>query len=295
MTSLSSFDVIVVGAGAAGCVVARRSAASGRRTLLVEAGSAVGTAATRGLEALAALDEAGWLWPDVAAEVMGGSEVSYRQGRGLGGGSAVNSLVISPGDRRDYDRWNEAAHGRGWDWESMAPWIDRVDAVLQPEPASLGPFAKALRSAAIDAGHAEGGGSAHIDAAGYLTAQLAVRAHGRYSAADAYDLTASERSDEALVVQARSVVDHVVIEGDQAVGVAFGDGSTVAADRVVLSAGALRSPSLLWRSGVRHSALGLTAQDHPSFVFTVALRPQARIPVDVAHPPVTAMMRWSSR
>ncbi|MGI9614769.1 MAG: GMC family oxidoreductase N-terminal domain-containing protein, partial [Acidimicrobiales bacterium] len=210
MKPLSSFDVIVVGAGAAGCVVARRSAASGRRTLLVEAGSAVGTEAITGLEALAALEEPGWLWPDVAAEVSGGSEVSYRQGRGLGGGSAVNSLVLSPGDRRDYDRWGEAASGEAWGWGSMAPWIAHVDAVLRPEPASLGPFAEAFRSVAVAAGHADGGGSARIDAVGYLTAQLAVRAGRRNSVADAYGLTTPDRPHEALVVRTRSTVDRLV-------------------------------------------------------------------------------------
>ncbi|MGI9613683.1 MAG: GMC oxidoreductase, partial [Acidimicrobiales bacterium] len=126
------------------------------------------------------------------------------------------------------------------------------------------------------------------------TAQLAVRAGRRNSVADAYGLTTPDRPHEALVVRTRSTVDRLVFAGDRVAGVAFGNGSTIAADRVVLAAGALRSPSLLWRSGVRHRELGRSAEDHPSFVFTVALHPAARVPVDVAHPPVTAMLRWSS-
>lgn len=217
----------------------------------------------------------------------------------MGGGTAVNSLVLCAGERADYDRWAREADCPGWDWSAMKPWFATALEAVRPEPAPLGPLAAALGSVAAANGHPTGGRTTEIDAAGYLAADLAVgrTAAGkrRRSAADSHLRTGLDGSlPPTLTVLAGDPVSRVLIEGNRAEGVVFDDGSTIAGQRVILSSGALASPRLLWRSGVRHPALGRVVRDHPSFVFTVALRPEARRPAETSLPPVTAMLRWSS-
>ena len=298
MAPLSAFDAIVVGAGAAGCVVAGRLAGDGQRVLLAEAGPGVMPPAVISVEALTALDEPGWLWPAVQAE-HGHRASVYRQGRGVGGGTAVNSLVLSIGDRADYDRWARDANCPGWDWSAMEPWFATALQALRPETVPLGPLAAALSPVVAAHGHPTGGRTTEVDASGYLAADLAVgrTAAGlrRRSAADSHLRVRPDGSTApTLAVRADAAVARVLLDGNRARGVVFDDGSTVVARRVVLSAGAIASPSLLRASGVHHLAIGETVRDHPSFVFTVALRTEDRRPPTTAVPPVTAMLRWSS-
>jgi choline dehydrogenase-like flavoprotein len=289
----------------AGCVVARRLADGGRPTLLLEAGAGAPTEAISTIDALEALDEPGWVWPNVTAEHGAGAHRftrPYRQGRGIGGGSAVNSMVLAPGDRADYDSWDHQSGCRGWTWSAMAPWFARVEAMLRPETAEPGPFASAFGATAGNAGHPVGGTSRTVDATGYLGADLAKAGEYRRSAASAYLAPTptpsapadGSRSASALTVQADSTVARVLVEGVSAVGVELADGSTVMADRVVVAAGALATPRLLWRTGIHDPSIGRTVSDHPSFVFSVALRPEARLPESIPAPPVTALLRWSS-
>ncbi len=283
--------------------------------LLVEAGPAVPTPAVTTVDALAALDEPGWLWAGVTAEVVTSSGVDpgrleavdrqavpYRQGRGLGGGTAVNSLVLGVGDRADYDRWASEADCPGWDWAAMEPWFARALRALRPTTVPFGPLAAALGAVAADRGHPTGGRSAEIDAVGYLAADLAVepasavdRVGRRRSAVDTHlRMGPGGATPPTLTVRADSAVSRVMIDGGMAGGVVLDDGSPVRSGTVVLAAGALASPGLLWRSGIRHPSLGRTVSDHPSFVFTVALRPHGRRDPGRPAPPISALLRWSS-
>lgn len=268
---------------------------------MLEAGPRRAPPTVTTVDALAALGEPGWLWPDVVAEQRLGSHRStseYRQGRGLGGGTAVNSLVLAPGERSDYDAWERDAGCDGWGWSAMEPWFAAVANMLRPQIAASGPFADALGAVAVDAGHPDGGSSAAIDAVGYLAAGLAADLSSgrrrRCSAADAYLAPAADGSPRPLTIRAETAVVRVELDRGRATGVELADGTIIRAGLVVLSAGALATPHLLWRSGLRHPSLGRAVSDHPSFVFTVSLRPGARISPAVDHPPVTAMLRWSS-
>ncbi|MDH3684304.1 MAG: GMC family oxidoreductase N-terminal domain-containing protein, partial [Acidimicrobiia bacterium] len=95
VAGLDVFDSLVVGAGAAGCVAARRLVDGGQRVLLVEAGGSLRPPALSTIDAVAALGEDEWFWPGIEALTDGRAElVRYRQGRGVGGGTAVNTLVM---------------------------------------------------------------------------------------------------------------------------------------------------------------------------------------------------------
>jgi choline dehydrogenase-like flavoprotein len=182
----------------------------------------------------------------VASRVAGGSRAPYRRGSGIGGSSAVNALVALRGDPDTYRRW-------GWH-EAATAW-SRV--ALPEEPPmhdELGAVDRALLAAADDA----------------HPAALTRRAGRRITSAEAYLWPASARTN--LSVRADAPVERIVLEGRAAIGVDLADGEHVAADRVVVAAGALHSPALLLRSGVDTPGLGEGLQDHPSVALTLQLR-----------------------
>lgn len=262
-------DVVVVGAGAAGCVVARVLADQGLSVQLVEAGSADRPEAVSGLDALAAVNADGWTWPG-----------DYVRGRGLGGGSAVNGLVMMAGDTDLL---------RLWGGEPLVVSLNKMVDRLTPVPHRHGPVATAFRQASRAAGHRSSPSSAVPDQTGLMTAALAMAGGGRRSAADCL-LTDAPVGLEVLT---DTEVVELIGNGRTVTGVRTADGRSFTARHTVLSAGALVSPSLLLAAGLGNEHVGRGLKDHPSVAFTLSLATPESPPV-VATPPITAVLRWSS-
>ena len=134
----AAFDVVVVGAGTAGCVLAARlSEEPGRRVALIEAGPDFGPADGGGWPAEIAGDR--WVAHETEFDwgyhaPLSGRQQPYLRGRVVGGSSAINALGINWGLRQDYDGW--AARGlEGWDFEGLLPAFRRVERLVEDEGA----------------------------------------------------------------------------------------------------------------------------------------------------------------
>ena len=256
------FDVAVVGGGAPGFVLAARLARSGRSVILLEAGP------DRRSETPQELRD-GWHLPQIpdwgfeSEPANGASPTRLRRGRMLGGTSWLTRFAVR-GAATDFDEW--AALGNpGWNFADVLPAFRRVETDLDhgqdavhgdagPVPITRYPDREPspIHAAALEA-FAAAGIPAMVDmnapdAVGFGRMPMSSRAGLRVTASDAYLPLGGD--PPRLALRPGSLVDRVMIGCGRASGVRLADGSIVAADEVVLTAGVYGSPSILMRSGV---------------------------------------------
>jgi choline dehydrogenase len=235
------FDVLVLGGGTAGCVLASRlTEDAGLRIGLLEAGPDYGPYEAGG-------------WPDdlLDARVLAldshcweidRDDRSQLRARVIGGCSAHNACVLLRGTDADYDEW-----GDGWRADELRPYLDRAERQL------------ALRT--VQRGDLSPWHEAFADAAGDATVFHVVNARGpvRWNAAFAYLDQARERPNLTIVPE--TLVDRVTFAGSRATGVTTSRGP-FSAERIVVAASAYGSPAILLRSGLG-PPVGEGLVDHP--------------------------------
>jgi choline dehydrogenase len=123
-----SADVIVVGSGSGGAVVARRLADAGAQVVLLEAGDADANPAIHDPGRLFELwdSEQDWGYRTVPQAACAGRELHWPRGRVLGGSSALNGMIYARGHRSDYDAWAYLGND-GWGYDDVLPLFKRSE------------------------------------------------------------------------------------------------------------------------------------------------------------------------
>jgi choline dehydrogenase len=279
------YDVVVIGGGAAGCVVAARLAEHGSRSvMLLEAGPDCRADVPPKLQDGWTIDREQFDW-GYESEPHAGEEVKPVRRKRLLGGTSWLTRFTPRGSPADYDGW--ASLGlTGWGWEDVLPHFVKlendVDFGARPWHGDDGPIPSSRQldeeptdvgAAAIDALAAVG--FPWVDdhnepgAVGVGRMPMNVLGGRRVTTADAYlPLGATPPN---LTIRGDAHVDRVVFAGTAAIGVRLADGTMFEAGRVVLCAGVYGTPAILLRSGVGPGAplvhlpgVGANLVDHPS-------------------------------
>lgn len=281
-----SADVVVIGGGTAGCIVAARlSEDPSCRVLLLEAGPPdrdIWISLPAGYAKLFGSGKYDWRYETEPEPNLDGRRIHWPRGRVLGGSGSVNGLVYLRGSPHDYDRWAQAG-ARGWSHEEVAPVFRRIEtwdgapdpargtdgAIHVREPRRLAPAAAAFVEACVAAGlprNADWNNGRPIDGAGPV--QLNVHGGRRSSTAKEYLRPAMARGN--LRVETGVLATRILLDGGRAVAVeALQGGQPVtfrAGREIVCSAGAIETPKLLMLSGIGDGAalqaLGIPVAHH---------------------------------
>lgn len=298
---MNHFDVVIVGAGSAGCALAARlSENAARSVLLLEAGgdfAGPGVPFEELLDAsvmVGAADDHPANW-SLTATLTGSKEVSVPRGKVMGGSSTVNGGVFVRATADDFDHWATLGNDE-WSFAKVLPFLKRLeddrdfpDSELHgrggPMPVSrvaapaFHPLSNAFASACSDLDYPTEIDKNVPGQPGCGPLPRNVLAGVRVNAAMAYLTPSRDRAN--LTIDSNVTARRLLVNRSRVVGVEVdrsGSVDTCTGDEIVLCAGAVMSPHLLLLSGIgpaaelrRHGVdviadlpgVGTHCRDHP--------------------------------
>lgn len=266
------YDVVIVGAGSAGCALANRvSRDPSLSVLLLEAGPRDLNPFLKipaGIGKVYVHPTLNWGYMTEDAPELGGRPIYWPRGKTLGGSSSINGMIYIRGQSEDYDDWAKAGND-GWGWSDILPVYKRLEAHEDGESTFHGgdgelavtrarfkhPSGDLFLEACRNAGYPlidDFNGPDQYGAAYY---QFTIRNGFRASSASAFLSPARSRPNLTIMTDAH--VEKIRLDGNRATGVVInrkGRTTEIGAQEVVLSAGAINSPQLLMLSGIGPAA-----------------------------------------
>jgi choline dehydrogenase len=271
---MDQFDVVIVGAGSAGCALAERLTGDGRRrVLLLEAGGSDRRPWIRipiGYGKTFFDRRINWMYQTEADPGLGNRTSYWPRGRVLGGSSSINAMVYCRGLPGDFDDWRDAGNP-GWGWPDVAPMFAEFERHVAADGSVCGdgplwvsqraaeyhPIRRHFEAAAREIGLPVLDDLNTADPNGVAPYAINTRGGLRCSTADAFLHPARHRKN--LVIRTNALVERVRFDGRRAVGVEYRMAGerrfAAAADQVILSAGAINSPQILQLSGIGPGAV----------------------------------------
>jgi choline dehydrogenase len=272
-----TYDVVIVGGGSAGSVLANRLSEDPSVSVLVlEAGRPdypwdVYVHMPAALTFPIGNRFYDWRYESEPEPHLNDRRIYHARGKLLGGSSSINGMIFQRGNPLDYERWGADEGMSSWDYAHCLPYFKKMEdataaapddpfrghggpLVLERGPAD-NPLIHAFFAAAQEAGYPLTDDVNGYRQEGFAPFDRTIKNGRRWSATRAYLRPAMKRKN--LTVRTRALAHRLIFSGSKAVGVVYerhGRLEEVRAGEVILCGGAFNSPQLLELSGVGDAA-----------------------------------------